>query len=86
MGENIEADAAIGVDVWVEHFGQEFNFWRLVRVILSKLDSHVEAATFPDGVFGAKNDSLPVVERVTRWSCLNALLRRVLVHLLQVLE
>ena len=38
MLEDVEADATVGVDVRVKHFGQELHLGRLVRVVLGKLN------------------------------------------------
>ena len=80
MLQDVKADAAICVDVRVEHFGQKLNLWRFVWIVLRELDCQVEASAFPDGVFRSKNNSLPMEERITARRSLNAILSGVLVH------
>ena len=60
MLQDVEADAAIGVNIGMEHFCNEFDFGSLVRVLLSEFYRQVEAATLPNGVLRSKDDSLPV--------------------------
>ena len=62
MLQDVQTDAAIGVDVRVKHFGQELDFRRLVRIIFTELHGQVEAATLPDGVVRAKDHGIPVVQ------------------------
>ena len=62
MLQDVEADAAIGVDVWMEHFCNELHFRCLVRVLVRELDDQIKTTAFPDSVLGPKDNGLPVVE------------------------
>ena len=84
--KDVEANAAIRVDIRVEHLRQELHFGCLVRVLLRELNRQVEAAAVPNGILGPKNYRLPVEERVTARCGLDGLLGRVFMHFLQVFQ
>ena len=86
MLQDVQAYRAVRVYVRVEHFGEELDFRRFIGVLLGKFYGQVETAPVPDCVFGAENHGLPVEQRVAAWRRLDALLRCVFMHLLQVLE
>ena len=84
--QNVQTDGAVRVDVRVEHFCQKLHFRRLVRIFFRELESEIEAASVPNGVLRAENDGLPVEQRIAARRRLNRLLRRILMHLFQILE
>ena len=86
MLQDVQADAAICVDVRVEHLGQELDFRSFIWVILCKLNGEVETSSFPDSVLRPEDHSLPEVKRVATWSGLNAFLGCIFVHLFEVFE
>ena len=70
----------------MKHFGQKLHLGCFIRIILSELNRQVETSTVPNGILWAKNDSVPVEQTIATRRRLNCLLRRVLMHLLQVFQ
>ena len=60
MLQDVETDAAVGVNIGVEHFGYKFDFGSFVRVLLCEFYRQVKATTLPNGVLRSKDDGLPV--------------------------
>ena len=65
MGQDVEADASVVVNIRVEHISDESDFWWLVRVVFSELDNQIEDTSLPNAIVWPKDDCLPLEERVT---------------------
>ncbi len=51
--QNVEADAAVGIHVWVKALGHKLHLGRLVRVVLGKGHFQLERGALPRRVVGA---------------------------------
>ena len=58
--QDVEADGAVGVDVWVVDTGGEVDFGRLERVVSGEVDGQEEDAGRVGRVAGAHDGRLPV--------------------------
>lgn len=56
----IDTNVAIVVNVGMEHFGEESDFWRLVRVVVLEVYLQTECAALPYRVDRAENERLPL--------------------------
>ena len=86
MRQNVQTNASIVVNIWVEHFRHEANLRSFIWIVFVELDDQIEDSALPNRVVWSKNDCFPLEERVAAWSGLDALLRVIVMHLLQVLE
>ena len=62
MLKDVKTDAAVRVDVWMEHFCNELHFRSLIRVLFRELDDQIKTTAFPDSVLGPKDNSFPMKE------------------------
>ena len=51
--EDVKANVAIGVNIWVVHGRVAMDNWRLMRILRRHTDSEIVLATHPDGVLFA---------------------------------
>jgi len=58
--QNVQANAAIGVNIGMEHFGDELDNGSFVGVFLSEPERESERAIFEGGVVRSKNDGVPL--------------------------
>ena len=84
--EDVQADTAVGVDIWVVDSCAEGYFWWLERIVHWEVNVQEEEASGIRGVIRAGNGRLPViVVAVVNWSS-GASERRIIVKVLQFLQ
>lgn len=62
--ENVKAQLASTVNVGVEHLADEFDTWRLVRILLLEVHHQAEGSILEGSVGRANNDGIPKVSSV----------------------
>lgn len=76
--QNVKADAAICIDVRMEHFCDEAHCGRLAWVVFCELKCQLEGSSFPGRIIGPEDDGAPKHDVVVlrrsldpcRWVCL----------------
>jgi len=66
--ENVQADATVGVDIWVIYARGEVDLWRLERVVCRKVYREEEDTSAVAGIRGSHDGSLPVKQIVAHRS------------------
>lgn len=65
--QDIQAELARGIYVGVEHLAEEFDLWRLVRVLLFELHDESKGSVLERCVGRSDDDCVPTGRFVSRW-------------------